>query len=314
MAKYHINSKGEPGACTAAPGNCPFGENTQHYETAEAAREAYEARNDGQTFSVAKKQMRAETKAAISYDPLAEAESFTGVSYKEEGPGGEATQLIALGLMAKHQKDKQALLEAAGDTHMSQPYGDVLAIYMEQGFEEVSHESWAIEHSDPQEDQTVLWNEEEGLLAVVNSYRGKSNGSKVYFNWRPTDQDNAYAAATEVGRLSGGFARVAYDRGDKIWTGDFDARDGLVSTLDEMRESGTFLPQWSERPHMWLVNPAEERASGLDRLDQLGQINDRKLAQLNPTLLQKLGDSTWPTVEAPNRFQRLLKRLGGRTQ
>jgi len=42
MAKYHLNSKGEPGNCRAAKGNCPFGSDDQHFSTKEAARSAYE--------------------------------------------------------------------------------------------------------------------------------------------------------------------------------------------------------------------------------------------------------------------------------
>lgn len=42
MAKYHINAKGEPGKCRAWLGNCPFGGDSEHHETAEGARVAFE--------------------------------------------------------------------------------------------------------------------------------------------------------------------------------------------------------------------------------------------------------------------------------
>jgi len=42
MAKFHINGKGEPGACKATSGNCPFGEIEDHFDSPEAARAAYE--------------------------------------------------------------------------------------------------------------------------------------------------------------------------------------------------------------------------------------------------------------------------------
>ena len=42
MAKYHLNpATGNPGACTAQAGNCPYGDVT-HYDSPEAARQAYE--------------------------------------------------------------------------------------------------------------------------------------------------------------------------------------------------------------------------------------------------------------------------------
>lgn len=42
MAKYHSNNKGEPGVCSAQPGNCPFGGEEDHYSSAQEARQAYE--------------------------------------------------------------------------------------------------------------------------------------------------------------------------------------------------------------------------------------------------------------------------------
>lgn len=40
--KFHINSKGEPGACSAQRGGCPFGGEIDHYATKEGASAAYE--------------------------------------------------------------------------------------------------------------------------------------------------------------------------------------------------------------------------------------------------------------------------------
>lgn len=45
MAKYHVNAKGETGICKAQNGGCPFGGESEHYATPEAAREAFEASN-----------------------------------------------------------------------------------------------------------------------------------------------------------------------------------------------------------------------------------------------------------------------------
>ena len=43
MAKFHINSKtGEPGACQATQGKCPFGWEDNHYTSKQAARDAFE--------------------------------------------------------------------------------------------------------------------------------------------------------------------------------------------------------------------------------------------------------------------------------
>jgi hypothetical protein len=42
MAKYHINSRGEAGLCRAQVSNCPFGGESDHYQSAPEARLGYE--------------------------------------------------------------------------------------------------------------------------------------------------------------------------------------------------------------------------------------------------------------------------------
>lgn len=46
MAKYHINGEGNPGACRAKPGNCPFGSESDHYADAKEARKIYERQQE----------------------------------------------------------------------------------------------------------------------------------------------------------------------------------------------------------------------------------------------------------------------------
>jgi len=43
MAKFHIDKNGNPGACKALFGRCPYGSKDEHYETPQDARVAYEA-------------------------------------------------------------------------------------------------------------------------------------------------------------------------------------------------------------------------------------------------------------------------------
>lgn len=42
MSKFHINDAGDPGKCSAQPGNCPFGAEADHYGSRNDARKAYE--------------------------------------------------------------------------------------------------------------------------------------------------------------------------------------------------------------------------------------------------------------------------------
>lgn len=48
MAKFHINGNGEAGACKAEKGGCPFGGESDHFTSADAARSAYEDQMTGQ--------------------------------------------------------------------------------------------------------------------------------------------------------------------------------------------------------------------------------------------------------------------------
>lgn len=53
MAKYHINPEtGNAGECSAKKDNCPFGADSEHYTTPEAAREAYEKTQEGKAANV----------------------------------------------------------------------------------------------------------------------------------------------------------------------------------------------------------------------------------------------------------------------
>lgn len=48
MSKYHVNREtGDTGACRAEKGQCPFGNEAQHYETPQLARAAFEATQGG---------------------------------------------------------------------------------------------------------------------------------------------------------------------------------------------------------------------------------------------------------------------------
>lgn len=46
MARYHIKGDGSPGVCNAEPGKCPFGENTPHFESEQAAQRFADIKNE----------------------------------------------------------------------------------------------------------------------------------------------------------------------------------------------------------------------------------------------------------------------------
>jgi hypothetical protein len=100
MAKFHINAKGEAGKCSATQGGCPFGDESQHYTSPEAAREGYEKRNVGDGWPPKVTKSSASTAAA----PKGEYDGWTAdqlkerlTNWKEETPWDDTTNLeIAL--------------------------------------------------------------------------------------------------------------------------------------------------------------------------------------------------------------------------
>lgn len=63
MNKFHINAAGEAGQCKAVNGKCPFGSESEHFTSAEAAREAFEARQE--SFATPAKRETAYVAAAL---------------------------------------------------------------------------------------------------------------------------------------------------------------------------------------------------------------------------------------------------------
>lgn len=118
MSKYHVNPAGEPGPCGANK-NCPFGGDSDHYTTKEAAREAYEKNMSAETLPAASKKSSA-TDAEVSkaiyalissgddsylYNPKA-AENWA----KKTGMKQDAMQ-AAVDQLKKEDADEQAAKE-----------------------------------------------------------------------------------------------------------------------------------------------------------------------------------------------------------
>lgn len=195
----------------------------------------------------------------LSYDPLAEAERVTGQSYKDD----EATMRLGFGLQVMHSRDKEAALREVRDSYFSMDLSETLALFAEMGFEEVLCDTFTGNGS--AETFRILWNPE-GLLATVESYRGTHrNAAKVYYNLAVRDSSDLWS------RTSSGSMPV-----DDVWVGDHDAREGIRTNLDRLREVGDFLPVWIEAPFLWLVNYAETKDAGYD----YAAINEERIGRL----------------------------------
>lgn len=85
MTKYHVNSQGEPGACSAEI-QCPFGGDQQHYSSPANARQAFELSMAGETIKTNKKpKVSLAEESRKLYDPRQyENLPFDHVYYDEE--------------------------------------------------------------------------------------------------------------------------------------------------------------------------------------------------------------------------------------
>jgi len=84
MAKFHINGNGEAGQCKAQAGGCPFGGESEHFTTAEAARDAFEARmSEGAHASTSKKADKPTYEPVRSDGSRAFTVTYTGTTFDD---------------------------------------------------------------------------------------------------------------------------------------------------------------------------------------------------------------------------------------
>lgn len=179
----------------------------------------------------------------LNYDPLADAENQTGKSYKEDNH----TTALGILLGMDHNMRLRSALEDNDDTHYGIPFADVIRIFRSEGFEVVAHRPFTSRDGEV-EAFIILWNPA-GILATMESYDGRTlNSAKIYYNLEVPNGET-YSNVVSSGCLY----TPAYDEGLYILVGYHDVREGLRHKLGRLRAAGTFLPNWVERPFLWLL-------------------------------------------------------------
>jgi hypothetical protein len=179
----------------------------------------------------------------LSVDPLGVAETLTGKSYKDDA----GTMSLGFFLAGQHNASKLEALAAAGDTRHGITYDEFERLVLEHGFESILKENFKSEV------YQIFWHPEGLLLASESFHRTTLNTAKVYYNWKPYDREIGYRVIS-----SGHYTE------NLVWSGDHDAREGLFFNLDRLRENGSFLPVWEERPWLWLLNYTDSKVDGYD--------------------------------------------------
>ena len=212
---------------------------------------------------------------ALSLDPIHEFEKVTGKHYREN-TDAENRALLAFAMDFNTQK--AALIERAGDTTFSMDAEAYAANITAFGFREIYTEPFMHARDGEARDEVlkVYWHED-GLLLCCDTFRGRRNAAKVWYNWQhPADLDSTTCCQCTS---SGGYIRVAEDAPERIWAGDHDAREAIRSKIRRLRECGTLLNPWRQQPPaVWLCHYGDDcdgwqdyEAVSRRRLDRLPQ-------------------------------------------
>lgn len=157
--KFHINSKGEPGRCSAQHGGCPFGSEDEHYATREGASAAYErSMSDGTIQTLTKAPTRDQVNQVL--DAMARGEDTIpeGVEFVERREDATAPP-------------KTIIPESVAPLHS--------AIQ-----EEID---WCLE-----EEKQLKANLKRSLLATAHTIEHFGEGSTAFYNALDSENDNFY--------------------------------------------------------------------------------------------------------------------------
>lgn len=198
-----------------------------------------------------------EIAAALSLDPLSEAERATGKSYKDD----PATMLLGMLGATVHNAAKEELLTKANDSCFNSTFAEQMALFADLGFEEVYREEFDGTYGP--DTFVILW-QTDGILATCESHAGTHrNRANVYYNYRHPDGYPGFGL-TSSGGMRGG-----------IWVGHHDVREAARHKLNALWAAGEFVSPWAERPFLWLLNYTEEKGDY-----DYDAINARKIAQM----------------------------------
>lgn len=203
----------------------------------------------------------------LAFDPLAAAERLVGEN--------EAATWLGMVLAQQRGEALREVLEARGDTQLTNHLSRYLAITRDLGFEEVlrmpfTGRSWSGEEP-PAETFHVLAHRDGMLLAFDTFGTTHVNGAKVWYNWRPRDAEVGWRITS-----SGGYHGWDPETRTGTWVGDHDAREALRHKIQGLRDNGDFLSRWEKRPFLWLLHHMDTKTEGYDH----HAINEERIAQL----------------------------------
>ena len=206
----------------------------------------------------------------LRFDPLAAAEDLTGESYKDD----EGTMALGLLMALDHNERKREALSATGDTHYNIGFDEALGILCSLGFSPVLTDTFDGTYDG--ERFVILWSED-GILAKAESYGANLNTAQILYNWRPVDGVRAWD-----------FISSGHVTTDGVLVGYHDAREAVRRNVTRMRENGTFLTSWVERPWLWLLTYMDSKADDYDHT----AITAERFARLPERVRSAIGEAS----------------------
>lgn len=134
----------------------------------------------------------------------------------------------------------------------------------EFGFEQVLHLQFTTNHG--HDDFYIYWHKQYGILLCLDTYKGKVNDSKAYFNWRINDQSI---------------------EDDPIKIGYFNSKKDIHHQLKHICNEGSFVTPWEKKPHLWLLHHGDT-STLRDKLRKGGLAYERTAYDINTQRIQML--------------------------
>lgn len=251
----------------------------------------------------------------LGVDPLADAEKFTGKSYKEDH---DTMSLGALMHMA-HAREKETALRFSDDTVMLNDLERYLRIAHEEGFEKVLEVPFASPHHATEEKLFFFWHPD-GILLRFDTWDAiRVNGGNFYYNWKPfpgwfeagqphvtssggwripkkegmpeypdyremhPDPEDWRKRTTDPEVLARYKAAADYWHANCVWEGHHDCREALRHHLALLRKWGTFVKPWVGDMFLWLLHHGDTKVEGYD----VDAINKQRIGML-PKAVQEV--------------------------
>lgn len=197
--------------------------------------------------------------ALLRYDPLAEAEKITGISYKED----EQTQAIGFALLQSRSVMRDAALRERGDTVFHNELERYRGIVENYGFECVYVESFTGRRNGNEEQYFIYWHPD-GLILAFDTYNTDHvNGANVHYNWKRNKGTEYWANASSRGLCDDWDDPDA----DVVLLQSLDAREALIFNLDNLRANGEFVTPWIGEPMLWYLHHHGDPEENPDRAD-----------------------------------------------